>query len=178
MIRKLVKDEKGQGILEFALVFPIFIFIIFTIIDFTWFAYQSHSINYSYQKAGWEISLDEIGDTDDLEDIPSKNIITGTLVTKIIKDKINMSADGIILNNLQVENGKFTLTNSRANFKLPDRNGEILYGSRTNRYLQIDADIIYQIKPLTYVGKIFFGNSYEIKRKLDRKIIAKVQQRS
>jgi len=178
MIKKLLKNDKGQGVLEFALVLPIFIFIIFTIIDFTWFAYQSHSINYSYQKAGWEISLSEIGDNDDLEDIPSIKIITGSLASKIIKDRISNSADGIISDNLAIENGKFTLSNKRANFQLPDRNNEILYGTRTNRYLQIDADITYSIKPLTYVGKIFFGNSYEIKRKLDRKIIAKVQQRT
>lgn len=178
MIKNILKNEKAQGVLEFALILPIFIFIIFTIIDFTWFAYQSHSINYSYQKAGWEISLNEIGDNDDLEDIPSIKTITGSLASKIIKDRISNSADGIISSNLEIENGKFTLHNERFNFKLPDRNNEILYGSRTNRYLQINADIIYYIKPLTYVGKIFFGNSYEIKRKLDRKIIAKVQQRT
>ena len=44
-IKKLIKKEKGQGIVEFALVFPIFLAIMLAIIDFSWIAYQSSVFN-------------------------------------------------------------------------------------------------------------------------------------
>ena len=172
------RDEGGQGLVEFALVLPIFLLIIFMIIDFSWLCYQRSSFNYGYLKASCEITADDLGDMDALEKIPSLYTYTGATVSDQIKKSISESNDGILEGNLKVVNATATLYNKKDNYTIPNYKNEKEDANSITRYMDLNAKLEYEITPLTFIGKTFIGDTVKIEKYLERTNIIKSHHRT
>ena len=76
-----LKQDNGQGMVEFALVFPIFIMIILFIIEVGWITYQQTVFDQSYQYSSWSVQASDFGDSDPLNTCPSSAVYTGNTVS-------------------------------------------------------------------------------------------------
>jgi len=177
--KKISSNESGQSIVEFGLVLPLFLLILFFIIDFGWLAYQWASFEYGYIQASWSISAADLGDTDPLEDVPSEALYSGAIVADTIRDDLKNSSLGISSDNLSVTNAQAVLYNTEENFAVPGRkpNEPVMAVSRT-RYMKLSATLRYDVQPMTYVGRLFFGSMISFEKDLDRTRVVRTQSRS
>lgn len=155
-----VKSEKGQAMVEFALIFPLFILLIFTIIDLGWISFNYLSFDYAYREAAWELSINY--DSDDTQ------YITGTTASKAIKNAIMDSSHGLSESNLSVSGAKFVLWTENKKYytpKLPSGTNE---HTKKWRYADIEADLKYDIEPVTPMGKSFFGEEITFSKNLEK----------
>lgn len=178
--KNVYSKESGQAILEFALIFPIFLLILFGIIDFGWIGYQRMSFEYGYIQSSWYISASDLNDYDLLEDVPSENLYTGAVVADLLREGLENSSLGIMPKKLGVKNARATLYNKKEEFKVPGRNelGGLNEGYGITRYMDVNALIDYEIQPLTFVGRTFFGDNIIFKKELDRTRIVSRQIRT
>lgn len=178
--KNVYSKESGQAILEFALIFPIFLLILFGIIDFGWIGYQRMSFEYGYIQSSWYISAGDLNDYDLLEDVPSENLYTGAVVADLLREGLENSSLGIMPKKLGVKNARATLYNKKEEFKVPGRNelGGLNEGYGITRYMDVNALIDYEIQPLTFVGRTFFGDNIIFKKELDRTRIVSRQIRT
>lgn len=178
--KNVYSKESGQAILEFALIFPIFLLILFGIIDFGWIGYQRMSFEYGYIQSSWYISAGDLNDYDLLEDVPSENFYTGAVVADLLREGLENSSLGIMPKKLGVKNARATLYNKKEEFKVPGRNelGGLNEGYGITRYMDVNALIDYEIQPLTFVGRTFFGDNIIFKKELDRTRIVSRQIRT
>lgn len=177
--KKFCLNESGQSIVEMALVLPVFLLILFFIIDFGWLAYQRASFEYGYMQASWSISADDLGDTDPLEDVPSEIVYSGDVVSDTIRNDIKNSSMGISSDNLSVINAEAVLYNVEEHFTVPGRTSyETLYAVSRTRFMNIRAVLRYYVQPVTYVGKFFFGNVVSFEKELDRTRVVRTHSRT
>ena len=177
--KKLCLDESGQSIVELALVLPVFLLILFFIIDFGWLAYQRASFEYGYMQASWSVSAEDLGDTDTLEDIPSEAVYSGAAVADTIRDDIKKSSLGISPDNLSVLNAEAVLYNVEEHFTVPGRTPyEMVAAVSRTRYMDLRALLRYYVQPVTYVGKFFFGDVVSFEKELERTRIVSTQSRT
>ena len=52
-----MKSEKGQILVEYAIVIPIFLLLLFAIIEIGWVGYQKVVLDYTFRKASWEFNI-------------------------------------------------------------------------------------------------------------------------
>ncbi len=177
--KRINSTESGQSIVEFGLVLPLFLLILFFIIDFGWLAYQRASFEYGYIQASWSVSAADLGDTDFLEDVPSEATYSGAIVADTIRDDLKNSCWGISSDNLSVTNAQAILYNIEESFAVPGRkpNEPVMAVSRT-RYMNLSAVLRYDVQPITYVGKLFFGNTVSFEKDLNRTRVVRTQSRS
>ncbi|MFW5649593.1 MAG: TadE family protein [Candidatus Alkaliphilus sp. MAG34] len=178
--KNVYSKESGQAILEFALIFPVFLLILFGIIDFGWIGYQRMSFEYGYIQSSWYISAGDLNDYDLLEDVPSENLYTGAIVADLLREGLENSSLGIMPKKLGVKNARATLYNKKEEFKVPGRNelGVLNEGYGITRYMDVNALIDYEIQPLTFVGRTFFGDNITFKKELNRTRIVSRQIRT
>lgn len=177
--KRETRGEKGQAIVEFALVFPMFLLIIFGIIDFSWIGYQKASFEYGYMQASWYVSAEDLNDYDTLEKTPSQKTYTGTIVADILREDIEGSSLGIKPESLSVRNARAKLYNKEGGFKVPGATGRgdnEAYG--ITRYMDISAFIDYEVQPLTFLGRTLFGDNFSFTKALDRTRVVRRQTRS
>ena len=178
--KNVYSKESGQAILEFVLIFPVFLLILFGIIDFGWIGYQRMSFEYGYIQSSWYISAGDLNDYDLLEDVPSENLYTGAIVADLLREGLENSSLGIMPKKLGVKNARATLYNKKEEFKVPGRNelGVLNEGYGITRYMDVNALIDYEIQPLTFVGRTFFGDNITFKKELNRTRIVSRQIRT
>lgn len=176
----ILKNEKAQGSFEFALVAPVFLLIFFSIIEFGWTAYQKTVFLQGFGHASYDITGERLRDHNSLKDADISNITTYTVgVDELIKDSIEQSCFwGFIRENLTVTNAKAVLENEESNTVVPSFElGETANVKTITRYAHINADITYNIYPITGLGNLFFGNKIELKKHLNCKRVVSSQQR-
>ena len=160
-IRK-IKNEKGQTLVEFAIVLPIFIFLLFFIIDVAWVTFQTISFDYGYRQASWEISVDD-------PDLSRTKTYSGSYVNNLLKTNILTNANDMISNNLFIYDGSIFLWSDIVTEKYPGYTyGDYEYYEHYMRYMRIRAYLWYRIEPLTPIGKLFFGNNFYQFKNLDK----------
>lgn len=153
---RLKKSEKGQSMVEFALVFPMFIFICLFIIEVGWIAYNYISFDYTYRVASWE--LRPIYNNE--EKYPRG--LFGYEVENLIYDKLK-------------ENGLSTsgikITDAFISFSTKDEDVVTInrYTDRTRKYyMEIKGNMTKEVPLITPVGKMFMGSSFPLTKKLDK----------
>ncbi len=173
-------EESGQAILEFALIFPMFLLILFGIIDFGWIGYQRMSFEYGYIQSSWYISAGDLNDYDLLEEVPSRSLYSGAIVADLLREGLEDSSLGIMPKKLSIKNAKATLYNKKEEFKVPGRDelGVLNEGYGITRYMDINALIDYEIQPLTFVGRLFFGDNVTFEKELGRTRVVSRQIRT
>lgn len=179
-MKGIYKNETGQAMVEFALVLPLLLLILFFIIDFCWIGYQKASFEEGVSYASWDISANDLGDTDPIESIPSERVYTGATVTAPLLAGIqDSSLWGFYPLHVTVTNATAKLYNSETTFNVPGRvpTDTTAAISRT-RHMDLEADLVYEIQPLTFVGQLFFGNTVEVEKHLECTRIVGSQHRS
>ncbi len=175
-----LKKEEGQTLVEFAIVVPLLLLIIFSIIEFGWFGYQMNLFNQGYMHASWDVTAAELNDLNPITAVGGTATYDGSLVEDLIRNAIKESSLwGFEEANLTVTNGKAVLTNTESTFAVPGRkSGEVINATTITRSMKLTATITYQIKPLIGFGEVFFGNSITMKKELDCVRVVGSQHRS
>lgn len=175
-----VCGQEGQALVEFALVLPLLLLIILFIIDSCWIAYQKSLFEECVIHASWDISSDDLGDMDPLEDIPSKKVYSGITVKNPL---LNSIEDGNLwgLNPLRItiQNATATLYNSETSFDVPGRKpDDIVAAISRTRHMDLSADLSYEVSPMTFIGQLVFGDSVRLEKHLECTRVISTQHRS
>lgn len=162
------RGEKGQSMVEFAMILPLFLLLIFFIIDFGWYAYQRSMFDQGYAHAGWNVSRAQLGDTDPIDEVPAAQVYTGSAVETALADEVSASSLwGFIPANLTVSNARARLYNQETSFAVPGRlEDDVVPAISRTRYMELEADLTYRIYPLTFVGHMLFGSYAEVDKTL------------
>lgn len=172
------KRDSGQGLVEFALTFWMYLLITFFIIDFGWVAFQRVSFEYGYSHASWSVSAADVGDEDNLEEAGCENTYAGATVSTPLYDRLTSCSPGIIDGNLGIANAHAKLYNEAVTYSVPDTFGNPVPAISITRYMNLNADFSYVIHPLTPIGSMVFGDDIRVDKTLTRTRIVRTQQRS
>lgn len=180
---KRFKGERGQGLVEFALVFPIFLAIVLFIVDVGWITAQRTAFDHGCIYSTWSISADEIGDSDPLEDISSETKYIDGVNEALLANIKTSNIWGLISNNIHVSNATARCYNREESFHVPgrvvsDTEAGVLEASTMTRYMDLSANIRYDIYPITFIGKLFFGESITLEKQYETTKIVRSQSRS
>lgn len=154
--------ESGQAMIEFVLVFPVFIALICMIIDCGWIGYQYILFDYAYREASWELK------------IPIENrMYTEPVYVSNPEDYIRNgilkhgSGDALIdSSNLQVNNAEINLIPGAYKDVNPAENyGEYEEVHYKTINMFIIADLNYSVDIITPLGQhIFRKTNIDIKK--------------
>lgn len=153
---KFKKSEKGQGMVEFALVFPMFIFICLFIIEVGWIAYNYISFDYTYRVASWELRPQY----DNTSEQPRG--LYNSEVERLIYDKLK--ENGLSTSGIEIKGATISF-----NTKIEDVveiNGRKEQARKY--YMEIKGDMTKKVPLITPVGKMFMGSSFPLTKKLDK----------
>lgn len=177
-MKKTEHKEAGQALVEFALTIPVFIAIALFIIDFGWVSYQRIAFEHGYMRASWSLTASDIGDADPLEEVPSTDVYTGSNITDKLREYIETGTWGCVAGNLSVSGVKATVYNTEEYFNVPGRMSEAVAATNLSRHMELEAEIRYVIYPITFFGKMVFGDYIELEKELDYSRIIATSQRS
>lgn len=173
-------NERGQAIVEFALVIPVFLLIIFIIIELGWIGYQKNLFAQGYTHASWDITAEKLNDMDPLTSSNSVNTYSGSLVEDLIKDALKESSLwGFDSNNLVIRNARATLYNRETEFDVPGRvPGTATSAKSITRYMDISADLEYNIKPIMGLANFVNSSFLRDEKQLNYTRVVGTQKRS
>ncbi len=177
--KKVFLAERGQALIEFALVIPLFMLLIMGIIEISWITYQRSSFEYGCSHAAWDITAEQLSDIDALKQSGSIKHYSGGAVDGIIKSTISGSTLlGFNSGGLNITNASATMYNQESKFSVPGANAEEVEASTVTRYMDVKANLSYDIKPITFLGNVFFGGLLKVNRDLDYTRVVGAQHRS
>jgi len=148
------RRTSGQALVEFALVFPLFIAILFAIIDFGWMAYQKAAFDYSRIHTSWDYAgLDVNNPSSTTFDWGYKETGSRTYdsdnVRKAVKDSIAKAPSiGFDADELKVDSASVTMSNVPSESAVPDKNGHATKATKITRQATLTATVKYRIKPI------------------------------
>ena len=136
------RRTSGQALVEFALVFPLFIAILFAIIDFGWMAYQKAAFDYSRIHTSWDYAGLDVGN-------PSSTTFDSARVQAAVKASIAKAPSiGFDASELTVENAKVTISNVPSESTVPDRKNDPTKATKVTRQARLEATVKYNVKPI------------------------------
>lgn len=147
------RSTSGQALVEFALVFPLFIAILFAIIDFGWMAYQKAAFDYSRIHTSWDYAgLDVNNPSSTTFDWRYTGNPTTTKTYDVrgaVKDSIAKAPSiGFDVNELKVDSASVTMSNILTESTVPDREGNATKATKIARQATLKATVTYKIKPI------------------------------
>lgn len=176
-----LKSEKGQAMVEFALLLPLFIVLTLGIMEIGWRTYQESIFKYCYVHASWDLTEQDIdGYIDDMDDENSdREYNEARIVAAIEKAMRQNNFWGLNMGNVTVENVSAKCYNTDENFSVPSWDGTPVDGISRTRWMELEADLTYQVPVLSIAGKIIFGTPInEIEGKIDCKRIVGAAHRT
>lgn len=192
-MKRLFKDEreKGQALVEWAFVLPMFLLLFCAILDFGWYSYQRLMFESAYQMTAWDFTLllkdpsgNEVKDSHIINGVkPGPYSTTTAGVVKINGDATQYAlGSGIKQHMLKstgslLQDSKLKVISATANFEPVlvqenyQLNGSIKYYDTYKVNVELFAELEYEIEPLTPFGKnVFFsGGKNVIKKNVVRK---------
>ncbi|MCI0503069.1 MAG: pilus assembly protein [Fusobacteria bacterium] len=160
---KNLKYEKGQSLVEYAMVVPILFFAIFAIIEICWIGYQTMSFDYSYRQATWNVAVS------DPNPIVTR-LIEGQEAANLIENNMMLNSLGINNDSLVISDASIYIWSDKVTQQYPGSSvGEYETNSAYWRYMRIKAKIYYKIPALTPAGEMIFGHFLEKTREIDKK---------
>ena len=152
------RRTSGQALVEFALVFPLFIMILFAIIDFGWMAYQKAAFDYSRIHTSWDYAGLDVGNPssttfnwsyDKTSPTESSMTYNSDRVQAAVKSSIEKAPSiGFDKNELTVTNAKVTISNVPSESTVPDRKGDATKATKVTRQARLVATVKYNVKPI------------------------------
>lgn len=196
MKRLCSKRENGQAMVEWALVFPIFLLLVCVVIDFSWLGYQQLLFEGAYQVAAWDFSLKTINPSTGYV-LSDADIINGIIPYDYTAlspgDVIKVGGttyplgEGLRLYLLEnapglLKSSWLSVADAGAHFEIKDVRE--VYPAGTDKSITLDtyqlkvyleADLEYKVKLLTPVTKVFFPSGEKVlQKKMIRERIEKV----
>lgn len=157
--------EGGQSLVEFALVLPLLLAMIFGIIDAGWMGYQAAAFNYSYATASWDIASSSIVNYD--YGSVATSSVPDSVAEAGIKESLRKSAlPGFDPDDSLVTIQTVSLANAKSDYTIPDMHGNEASASRVERSLDVRATVVYYTKPL--VGYSLFSTRIEKELEFNR----------
>ena len=153
------RRTSGQALVEFALVFPLFIMILFAIIDFGWMAYQKAAFDYSRIHTSWDYAGLDVGNPSSTtfnwsyeQTDPTKSQTYTAGVQAAVKTSIEKAPSiGFDTSELTVENAKVTISNVPSESTVPDRktpDPDPTKATKVTRQARLEATVKYNVKPI------------------------------
>jgi Flp pilus assembly protein TadG len=156
-----LKQKKGQALLEFALVFPIFMILVFGIMDTGWVLFKYLEFDYGYRNASWVMSISYSSD--------SPMTITGSTANNAIKSAVVSILPTIDKNNLSTSSSQIYCWTEKKTYYTPKIGGGKDTHIRSWRYARITSSLSYKVNLLTPVGQIFYGPDITITKSINKK---------
>lgn len=164
-LRKKIKNEKGQVLVEYALVLPIFLLMLFSIIEIGWIGYQKVILDHTFRKTTYEYRFTKQDAQSALQGY--HRAYRGYQAEEMIKSQIKATdnrALGIIdIDRLSIDNAFIEMWPGGRKFVYKKPKGYDLYPSQEAKTTysmvtyEIDGIIRYRVPPLTPFSKLFFG---------------------
>lgn len=153
------RRTSGQALVEFALVFPLFIMILFAIIDFGWMAYQKAAFDYSRIHTSWDYAGLDVGNPSSTtfnwsyeQTDPTKSQTYTTGVQDAVYESIKKAPSiGFDTSELTVTNAKVTISNVPSESTVPDRkqpDPDPTKATKVTRQARLEATVRYNVKPI------------------------------
>lgn len=152
------RRTSGQALVEFALVFPLFIMILFAIIDFGWMAYQKAAFDYSRIHTSWDYAGLDVGNPSSTtfnwsyeQTDPTKSQTYTTGVQDAVMESIKKAPSiGFDTSELTVTNAKVTISNVPSESTVPDRktDPDPTKATKVTRQARLEATVRYNVKPI------------------------------
>lgn len=152
------RRTSGQALVEFALVFPLFIMILFAIIDFGWMAYQKAAFDYSRIHTSWDYAGLDVGNPSSTtfnwsyeQTDPTKSQTYTTGVQDAVMESIKKAPSiGFDASELTVTNAKVTISNVASESTVPDRktDPDPTKATKVTRQARLEATVRYNVKPI------------------------------
>lgn len=185
-IYSFIKNEKGQSMVEYALVLPIFLMILMFIIDVGWIGYQKVMFDYTCRNTAWQLRLN--GDEDWVLNNGRQIVRSGEYANSLLTNQFKQvdidASNRIDMNKVSVSNGQISIYpgEKEYRYKKPDSipddvvvNTDVKFKTVT---MEIEGKIEYQVYALTPLTKPFFkdgikltNNLYKAKRTILRTVI-------
>lgn len=164
--------ESGQGIVEFALVLPVFLLIVFFIIDCGWILYQNASLDYGLSHASWYVDAGVMADPGDYEsgEEEAADWTAGYgALSRAMEESIRQSAlIGFRPKSLLVTvRDAFIINEPEIFLSVPGPREEEIRSRLTTRKMHVTAEVRCQLSALTPIGSRIFRNSLQTVRTLD-----------
>lgn len=171
MIKNKLRGEKGQAMIEFALILPLFVVFMLFIMDVGWITYQKVLFNYTSRHITWELKLSSYDDWVMAAQMPYD--IVGHEANDLLKhhflksnnDKGNRLDD----DQISVRKGSISIYPGKRAYKydVPEDNN---YAQKsidfdTTTY-EIMGEITYRVRPLTPIANHFFEEGILLKNNL------------
>lgn len=165
------KKEKGQAMVEFAIVLPLFLLIVCFLIDVSWVVYNKVQFDYSLRKMA--IQLDLGPQQKHALHTNQSYIVDGGWANTHIRDMyeknveetgapIDVSRVSIINSRIAVLAGK-----REFNYGVPDGTDKDRANSKfKTTTMEIASDVTYKVYPITPFSKPFLKDGVELKNNL------------
>lgn len=176
--------EMGQALVEWALVFPVFLLLVCGIIDFCWIGYQQLMFESSFQMTAWDFTLNlSLTDKDILGNpqLPSYgtyspgNVVGTYALGEGIKQHMLQGATGFL------KEDKLNVSDASAQFRIESKRESYMAGTTPivleNYELLVDleGELEYRVELLTPISRIFIpSGEVVLKKKLVRERIERV----
>lgn len=169
MFGSKIKREEGQAIVEFAIVIPFFILLLVAIMELGWISYQTNLFNYGYSHAAWDVTAEALGEEKPYEVKNKVEEYKGAKVDALIADTIEQGALwGFDKSKLSVQNASAKMYSEDSIFMVPGKDPSLRVEATTiTRYMEINAKLKYEIKPLTGIGSTFFSKMLVLEKDLN-----------
>lgn len=167
-------DEKGQAMVEYALVLPIFLMILMFTIDVGWLIYQKSMFDYTCRNSAWELRLSQ--DEDWVMNNGIEIIHSGRYANDLLSQQFKeVDRDGkfkIDMNKVSFANGKIGIYPGEKEYKykrpgsIPDDvvvHTDLKFKTVT---MEIEGKIEYQVYALTPLTKPFFKDGIKLTNNL------------
>ena len=150
------RRTSGQALVEFALVFPLFIAILFAIIDFGWMAYQKAAFDYSRIHTSWDYAGLDVNNPSSTNfdwrytgNPTTTKTYDSDSVRKAVRDSIAKAPSiGFDADELNVTSASVTMSNISTESTVPDREGNATKATKIARQATLKATVTYKIKPI------------------------------
>jgi Flp pilus assembly protein TadG len=150
------RNETGQTLVEFALVVPIFLALVFFIIDLGWITTNYLTFDYSYRIAATQMSITQ----SESGTQANNHIKTETVALSPLPKFTNA--------NLSVSGSIITVTTEPVDYHTPNTSGGTDTHTRKWTYADIYSNLAYKIKPITPIGSAIFGGDITFTKELNK----------
>lgn len=167
MSRIKKSNEKGQEMVEFALVLPIFLLVCFGIIDFSWIMNQYISFNQAARSAEWNVKIEDTKGSDSADSLSVANDVAEPIINKEMAD----DSPTLQTSDLTVSNSSISISSQKQYYCNPDDNGSVNNFTRNYRMIRVQADLSYKVPLLTPVAKMLFQQGITLSKHIDKERI-------
>lgn len=164
------KEEKGQAIVEYALVLPIFLLILMFIIDVGWIGYQKVIFDYTCRNSVWDLRIarDETWVMNEGEQIIRSGQYANDLLSAQFKKVDENTSNSIDMDKVSISHGQISMYPGEKEYKYkkPEdtEEGVVVYTDFKYKTVtvEIEGKIEYQIELLTPLTKPFFKDGIKL----------------